>query len=126
MIASYDVLLPETLEIVWFASPRRIEEFSGVSFPYPYMRLEKSIGAMCLAAKQIHIPAKHFEIGITEYLLRQHASYLVQKLINYQERINSASNILFCAGAREIIFEFKVTSGRFSFIDWDTNVETFR
>jgi hypothetical protein len=112
---------PIIAEIVWFTSPRRIEEYSGGGFKFPYLRAIKYPGSMHFTIEELLIP-KIYPQNKEKYQID--FQFVLSSLMNYRDTIGELENILFGAGANELSLEFKISTGKFSIIDWDTEIET--
>jgi len=116
-------LFPSSLEIVWYTSPRKIEEFSDDTFPYPFLRASKHLPSLQFVIEKLYIPEKYLRDEIHTILL-QDTQKALSSLHYLKESIEILQIILCNAGANEISLEFKVSYGKFSIIDWDTEIET--
>lgn len=113
------------IESLWYTSPRLLETVSSSpSFPYPYLRAKRLLGALSYQVEDVRIPTKYLETGVNEKTLLGDFAWLLNKIYSYQEKISELEAILVSAGANEVSLEFKSDNGNFRFIDWDTEVET--
>lgn len=113
----------QTLELVWYASPRLIENVRIAGFEHPYLRAERSAADPQFRITKLHVPARYhaenkadaWQIDFHEVLwllgVRQTA---MQRLVALLHRF----------GAKEVCFCFKVTNGYLTVIDWDTEIES--
>jgi len=115
-------LIPSFLEIVWYASPRKIEEFHSKESSYPFLGAHKDIGSMKYTIDRIHIPEKFFTENMHKKMVDD-AQWVLGALNRRKEAIETLIYILQGAGANEVSIEYKISSGRFSIIDWDTEME---
>lgn len=117
-------LLPSVLEIVWFTSPRKIEEFQDDNFQYPFLIASKHSPSLQFTVDKLHIPEKYLQYpGLRDNFIRD-AQWVLASLHYRKEAIETLKIILSGAGAKEISLEFKSSRNRFSIIDWDTEIET--
>jgi hypothetical protein len=117
--------LSSILEVVWYASPRLLEEINFELFPYPYLRARAEYGTRMYKIEELRIPKEIATLQITtQSQLLQEFKWLLSKIYSYREKISDLEAILNAAGARELSLEFKSDDGHFRFIDWDTEVET--
>jgi hypothetical protein len=124
IIVSQSAFAPVLAEIVWFASPRLLEDFSdGPSFNYPYLRATKKPTEAAFRIDYLYIPAKHSELGLKPRMLEDFRSTL-RRLNELREPTEKIVSILHSAGAGTVSLEFKSDKGNFKIIDWDTEVET--
>jgi hypothetical protein len=112
---------PRIIEIVWFTSPRRIEEYNRAGFKFPYLRAIKYPGSMHFTIEELLIPEMYPQKKEKYHMDLQ---FVLSSLMNHRDAINELENILFGVGAGELSIEFKISSGKFSIIDWDTEIET--
>jgi hypothetical protein len=118
------VYAPSILEIVWFTSPRLLEEYRTKSFAYPFLRAYKRPGSLQFRLDELHLPEKwRVEPNEKERFL-QDAQWVLYSLKSHREALDKLELILFGAGANELSIEFKASGGKFSIIDWDTEIET--
>ena len=112
---------PSLIEIVWFASPRLIESYNAVEFDYPFLRAKKNPGQIQFEVEELYIPKK-FDHPQEKYLAD--FQLVLYEIFTKKESLRSLEQILFGAGAKELSIEFKISNGKFSIIDWDTEIET--
>jgi len=117
----------DEIELIWHTSPRRIEEFSGADFAFPFWRAHRDLGQFTFRTELLHIPHR--------YLVNRHSSkesylqdafFVTRRLWQHSTAIHRLCTILYTAGANEVALEFKFEAGLLSFIDWDTGQELFR
>jgi hypothetical protein len=114
---------PWIAEIIWFTSPRRIEEYKTIGFEFPFLRAYKNPASLIYEIAELYIPKKYQkQRPRTEYL--QDFQFVLLNLAYFRESLEKLDGILFGAGAKEISIEFKISAGKFSIIDWDTEIET--
>jgi hypothetical protein len=113
----------QTLELVWYASPRFIELLRATGGDYPYLRASRSTANPEFHVTATHIPERYpttsgdnpwladFDAVLWLLSSRQHA---MQRLVS----------VLHEFGANEVCFCFKVTHGQLTIIDWDTEIES--
>lgn len=114
---------PNLLEMVWFTSPRKIQDFTLEYFEYPFVSACKFPGTITYCPKIFHIPAK-FNSSILKTMMASDMQSLLQIVDNFKDNVESLKMILHSAGAKELSLEFKSSFGKISFIDWDTEIET--
>ena len=115
---------PGLLEIVWFTSPRKIEEYKDHGFPYPFLQAHRDPGSIRYTVDALHIPGAYGAIPNMELRLIRDYHWVLESFRLHQEKIDQLTEILVAAGAQEVSIEFKSSTARFSFIDWDTEIET--
>jgi hypothetical protein len=119
-----DNLTLSFLEIIWFSTPRRIEEFKKDGFAFPYIRVMKHIPSLCFNLEELYIPKKYEELVNSQDLLKD-IQWVLSNLYYLRNQVEMLKEILHGAGANELSLEFKSSDGNFSVIDWDTEIETF-
>jgi len=112
------------LEMVWFTSPRKIEEYRKGGFDYPYLRATKFKNIKTYDIEEISYPEKFNDQSDFENRLMTDLQWVLKSLNLFKENINVLSDILTRAGAKELSLEFKSSDGQFSIIDWDTELES--
>ena len=114
---------PTILEMVWYTSPRLIENFSQHGFEYPFMRLSKLPCKKEYKIVEIYVPTKFSSTTLVNKL-KQNAQELLYFLYTKQDNIKILQSILSRAGSQELSLEFKKSFGGIHIIDWDTEIET--
>lgn len=118
---------PNQIEMTWYTSPRRIEEFVGVGFPFPFWRAIRPVGKLAFRTDFIHVP-EDFLVGhhdsVDDYL--QDARLVLRRIWQYSTAIEDLCNVLFAAGVNEVSLEFILNAGILTFIDWDTEQDLFQ
>jgi len=118
---------PDCIEMIWYTSPRRIEEFSDVDFPFPFWRAIRPIGKLAFRTDFIHVP-ESFLVGyhdsIDNYL--KDARLVLRNIWQHSTAIRNLCDILFNAGANEVSLEFVLNAGILTFTDWDTEHGLFQ
>lgn len=112
------------VELVWYSSPRRIEEYRSHSFRFPFLGARRRPGSSQFVVDVMHIPFKYQSETATAPNLLADFHWVLQRLYDHSEPRQRLEQILRGAGAKELSLEFKASSGRFSIIDWDTEIET--
>lgn len=115
---------PEILEIVWFTSPRMLDNYRVVDYPYPYLKALRLPDSLSFAVDRLTIPDR---FSANELILKQKFFqdyyFVLCQLDRRREQIVSLCKILRLSGVKEVVVEFKADSGRFQIIDWDTDAE---
>ncbi len=115
---------PNILEIVWYGSPRIIEEFQENNFPYPFARAHKESNSQQFIIDHIYIPDRYsFTPNIRTRIIKE-IQWALISIHRYQEAIKRLKTVLYGAGVKEVCLEFIVRSGKLAFTDWDTEIET--
>ncbi len=117
-------VLDKQLEIVWFASPRWLESVTLSDFPFPYLRATQSIGSISFTPQAIYIPISGKHSSIEETTLLEDFKWIVEQINRREKSINLLLNILYEYGAKEVCLPFKVSEGKLTIIDWDTEIES--
>lgn len=113
------------IEVVWYTSPRLIENLDVSTFPYPYLRAQRLFGRSNYQVEQLHIPTSSAVNGIvSQKELLDEFAWIMKQIFFHREKIADLEAIVANAGANELSLEFKSDNGNFRFIDWDTEVET--
>jgi hypothetical protein len=124
-LPGYSSFGPSWLEVVWYTSPRLLENIDLSTFPYPYLRAVRHTGQLAYRVDKLHIPPTYLssmDTDATQFL--RDFQWLGTQIASYREKIATLEAILTYAGANELSLEFKSDAGHFRFIDWDTEVET--
>lgn len=113
----------QILEIVWFTSPRFIENVSLEGFEYPYLRAERSIANPSFSITTLNVPEQY---RIKSTIDQWHDDFVavLWLLASRQLAMQRLVSILHSFGANEVCFCFKVTDGHLTIIDWDTEIES--
>ncbi len=114
---------PSRLEVVWYTSPRLLENIHLSSLKYPFLSAELGIGKLSFQIKKLFIPLDHSSKGLTKTQLLNEFQFLGNQIALHREKIETLQTIVEVAGANELSIEFQSNNGRFQFIDWDTEVE---
>jgi len=116
---------PEIVEMIWYTSPRLIEEVSLPSFPFPFWRAKRYPGTLGFQTDLLHIPAKYGgKTDESQKKFLREAHWVMGTIRRYWGSIECLCAILYAAGAREVSLEFRVNAGDLAFIDWDTDRDT--
>jgi hypothetical protein len=118
---------PDEIELVWYTSPRRIEEFSGADFAFPFWRAHRDMEQLAFRTELLHVPDTHLVNRHTapkSYL--QDAYFVTRQLWKHSPAISRLCTILYAAGVNEVALEFKFEAGSLYFTDWDTDQELIR
>lgn len=115
----------QVLELVWYGSPRNVESALLPGFNLPYLRAVRSPGGLGLAVEALRVPAHdppYPSPGDRVWIddLRQVTRALATRAPAMADLVTALHDI----GAREICFCFKVSDGRLTIIDWDTEIES--
>ena len=112
---------PQSLELVWFASPRFLESVKLPEFQFPYLRAERTFINPTFDIRVLHVPSsysidrQHF-LGDFEWVARElEAKKLAMKVL-----VNSIREL----GAAEVCFTFKLMDERLTITDWDSEIES--
>ncbi|USX56218.1 hypothetical protein [Lentzea sp. HUAS12] len=112
------------LELVWYGSPRKVESALLPDFDLPYLRAVRSLGGLGFTVETLRVPDTSSypppdnRIWIDD--LRQVARMLATRAPAMADLVTALHDI----GAQEICFCFKVSDGRLTIIDWDTEIES--
>jgi hypothetical protein len=113
----------QTLELVWFASPRFIENIRIAGFEYPYLRAVRSMVNPEFSVTTMHVPKRYrTEDAVDPW--RADFDAVLWLLNSRQLAMRRLVAILHQFGANEVCFCFKVTNGHLTIIDWDTEIES--
>lgn len=115
---------PNFIELVWFASPRMIENFSLSNFNYPYLRASRNNECSDFKIELIFIPEKNRNTGLSEKILIEDFNKISHLISIKRDTISVILNSLRAFGAKEVSFCFKVVDGDLTIIDWDTEIES--
>jgi len=111
----------EVIELIWFTSPRRIDEVSGENFPFPFWRAQRKQGQLAFRTETLHIPSKYLQKSNRHAEDFERDAHFVTRHLWYSSlQIDALRQVLYEAGENEVTVEFKVEDGELSFIDWDT------
>jgi hypothetical protein len=110
----------DELEMVWFTSPRMIDEHRSMGFPY--LKASKSPGCLSFSVESIYIPERFGKEQFESQVIDDYRSVLLE-LYNLREQINAFIEILCGSSVTELVLEFKMDAGHFKIIDWDTDIE---
>ncbi len=115
----------QVLELVWYGSPRKVESALLPEFNLPYLRAVRSLGWLGFTAEALRVPAHappYPSPGDRVWIddLRQVTRALATRAHAMADLVTALHDI----GAREICFCFKVSDGRLTIIDWDTEIES--
>lgn len=112
------------LEMIWFTSPRIIEEYKNNNkFQYPFLRGSKFPGKLSFRIDHLYLPS-YYRRDECEQRFKKDFFEILIHLHSLSEKISLLEKILYQAGAKEVCLEFKASNGIFSIIDWDTEIET--
>lgn len=119
------VYTPEIIEIVWFTSPRMLDSYRRIDYPYPYIKASRLPGCLNFSIEDSFIP-QQFSTSqtIIEKNIMQDYHFVLLQLNTHKERIANLCEILRLSHVKEVVLEFKIEDGHFQFIDWDTDAET--
>jgi hypothetical protein len=117
--------LDQVLELVWYGSPRKVESALLPGFNLPYLQAVRSPGGLGFAVEALRVPDHSppypppgDQVWIDD--LRQVTRALATRAPAMADLVTALHDI----GAREICFCFKVSDGRLTIIDWDTEIES--
>jgi hypothetical protein len=110
-----------SLELVWHASPRLLESVSLPEFDRAYLRATRPPGSG-FAVDVVHVPPNIDEFDVDDCAadLGSVLELLAPRVEAMGELVASVREI----GAHEVCFCFKVSDGRLTVIDWDTEIES--
>jgi hypothetical protein len=111
----------EYIEIVWYTSPRRIEDAQSQNFPYPYWRAIRPLGRAQFCTEHLRIPSNYRDHIEDEYISEGKQTLI--EIMKYREELDILKSILFALDAKEVTIEFIMEEGNLKFIDWDTDIE---
>ena len=116
---------PEDIELIWYTSPRRIDDYSGSDFEFPFWRAKRQLGQLVFRTDLLHVPTSYLtKSGRTLADYEREARYVLQQVRYAAPAMRRLSSIV-CArepyNIGEVTFEFKVEAGELLFIDWDSN-----
>jgi len=111
------------LEMVWFSSPRRLEQVSLPNFEYPYIQSIGSRYSFQFEISKLHLPATPASPIIMDELMGDYYQFM-SLLEDRRENMEKLSQFLFKFGAQEVAYTFKVSNGRLTIIDWDSEIES--
>ena len=115
---------PQYIEMVWYTSPRRIEEVLSPNFPFPFWRGKKPIGRLQYQTEIMYIPDKYRQpIPQPEKKFLNDAKHTAKQIMEKREAIDWLVAILYDAGAKEVSLEFITSEEKVLFVDWDSDVE---
>lgn len=116
---------PDVLEIVWFTSPRMLDNYRVVGYPYPYLKAIRLPGCLSFVVDSLTIPDKFSANHLTtKQKIFQDYNFVLHQLNKRGEQIANLCEILKLSKVKEVVIEFRVDSGHFQIIDWDTDSET--
>lgn len=117
----------QVLELVWFGSPRLIETVVLPAFDRPYLRARRSPCSPQFLVECLHIPRGYSDESYTgrdpnpwEEDFRE----VLRELDRRDDAMRTLVRILRGIGAKETCYCFKVSEGRLTVIDWDTEIES--
>ena len=113
----------ETVELVWYTSPRLIEEFNGSNFDYPFLRARRHNGEIRYRNELLYVPDQFQLNKQSRDRYVEEGNWAINEVWRHRSGIDAICGTVFRAGAREISIEFRVNVGNLVFIDWDTDVE---
>jgi hypothetical protein len=113
---------PEAIEIVWYTSPRRIEEAYSPNFRFPFWSAQKYLGHLQFETRTLFIPDEYLP-NLSDHELLSDARQTLLELTRRQENIDTLTSILYSAGAKEVSLEFIREMGILKFVDWDSDIE---
>jgi hypothetical protein len=123
-LPSLNSLAPSYIEVVWYASPRLLENINLSTFPYPYLFAVRQPGQLVHRVKILHIPSKYRSPNrAVSARFLENFRWLEAQVASHKDKIATVELMLQAAGANEVSLEFKSDNGCFRFIDWDTEVE---
>lgn len=111
------------LELVWFASPRLVESFQLPDFEFPYLRAVRNYLEPRFSIEILHIP-NDYNMNLSQQLCRMDFHAVAHQLAMKRRAMEVLISILYEFGAGEVSFCFKITDGRLTIIDWDTEIES--
>lgn len=109
----------QTIEQVWHASPRLIEEMR-TGAPYSYARAYRLEWGWNYEITQIHAGAGTDK---SEEALREEFRYCLLRIERERERLERFQSYLEGLGSRSYSFEYKLTPAGLCLIDWDTEID---
>jgi hypothetical protein len=113
----------QILELVWFATPRTIESVQLPSFAYPYIRAIGEVQKPKFEIELFHVPESYGKYRARELWMQDYV-WVARELGSRRRSIDLLVSTLYEFGAREVCFCFKVSDGRLTIIDWDTEIES--
>lgn len=111
---------PQLIELVWYGSPRNVESALLPGFHLPYLRASRLPGALAFDVEAIRIPDRFAEDGPWLADFHDVLAALETRTVAIQDLVPALNAI----GAREVCFCFKISDGRLTVIDWDTEIES--
>ena len=113
----------QTIELVWYTSPRSIENIGREGFEYPYIRAVRSTVNPEFSVSSIYVP-NQYQIGEKFDSWYDDFNSVLWLINSRQPSMQRLVDILHNFGANEVCFCFKVTDGQLTIIDWDTEIES--
>lgn len=107
----------DLVEQVWHTSPRLIDQLNRLA-PFPYVRAERPVGDLAFAIRDVHIPTGY---PLTEARLRAEYVQTLLEIYRRRESWEMFVRFLLLRNVKFVSLEYKVSNGKFSFIDWDTD-----
>jgi hypothetical protein len=119
----------QVLEMVWYASPRLIESVTLPDFDRPYIRAVRTRPTCTFDVQVIHVPSAYRRVTSPEGVpddgpWRGDFRAVARELHERREAIGRLAQCLREIGAQEACLCFKVSDGRLTVIDWDTEIES--
>lgn len=109
----------QTIEQIWHASPRLIEEMR-VGVPYSYARAHRPTWGWRYQVTQVH---PGVGTGKSEESLQEEFRYCLLRIERERERLERFQAYLEGLGSRSYSFEYKLTAEELYLIDWDTEID---
>jgi len=113
---------PQVCELIWYASPRLIETVSLPECELPYLRATRRGAIAPFEIDVLHIPEMHR--ARPTRLWRDDFQWIAEELLSRRASMRLMVDALRGIGASEVCFCFKVSKGRLTVIDWDTELES--
>src|SRR5262249_1979441 len=113
----------QILELVWYGSPRLIESVALPSFGHPYLKATRAPGFPTYSIGPLHVPEPYRATGGNKLWITDFER-VARELESREPAMQELVDLLRGIGASEVCFCFKVSEGRLTVIDWDTEIES--
>jgi hypothetical protein len=108
------------VELVWYTSPRMLEEINIQHSRFPFWRGKRALAQIRYRTSEFVVPTN---MESKRQQLMDEVQMVLANIHQRQDAIDHFSSMLFSSGVNTVIMEFRINSGDFAFIDWDTDID---
>ena len=113
----------QTLELVWFASPRMVENVGRTGFAYPYLRAIRKDSVTPFRIVDLQSSEK-YRAQLSNEAMVEDYRYILSVIARREASMRRLLDAVWGFGAKEACFCFKMIHEVLTIIDWDSEIES--